>query len=77
MIVRVNDRGPFVPNRIIDLSLAAAVRIGIWPKGSGLVEVQGTAEGAPFSRNEMNTLLDLAQLGIRQLIAAQEQALAA
>ena len=43
----------------------------------GLVEVQGTAEGAPFSRNEMNTLLDLAQLGIRQLIAAQEQALAA
>ena len=42
----------------------------------GLVEVQGTAEGAPFSRNEMNTLLDLAQLGIRQLIAAQEQALA-
>ena len=42
----------------------------------GLVEVQGTAEGAPFSRNEMNTLLDLAQLGIRQLTAAQEQALA-
>ncbi len=42
----------------------------------GLVEVQGTAEGAPFSRTEMNTLLDLAQAGIRQLIAAQEQALA-
>ncbi len=42
----------------------------------GLVEVQGTAEGAPFSRAEMNTLLDLAQAGIRQLIAAQEQALA-
>lgn len=41
VIVRVNDRGPFVPNRIIDLSLAAAVRIGIWPKGTGLVEVQG------------------------------------
>ncbi|HET8765558.1 MAG TPA: septal ring lytic transglycosylase RlpA family protein [Rhodanobacter sp.] len=41
VIVRVNDRGPFVANRIIDLSLAAAVRIGIYPKGSGLVEVQG------------------------------------
>jgi rare lipoprotein A len=41
VIVRVNDRGPFVPNRIIDLSLAAAVRIGIWPKGTGLVEVRG------------------------------------
>ena len=41
VIVRINDRGPFAPNRIIDLSYAAAVRIGIWPKGTGLVEVQG------------------------------------
>lgn len=55
VIVRVNDRGPFVPNRIIDLSLAAAVRIGIYPKGSGLVEVQGidpahpVAEPAPIT----------------------------
>lgn len=40
VIVRVNDRGPFVSNRIIDLSYAAAVRIGIWPKGTGMVEVQ-------------------------------------
>ncbi len=40
VIVRVNDRGPFVANRLIDLSYAAAVRIGIWPKGTGLVEVQ-------------------------------------
>ena len=40
VIVRVNDRGPFVPNRIIDLSYAAAVRIGIWPRGTGLVRVQ-------------------------------------
>jgi rare lipoprotein A len=47
VIVRVNDRGPFVPNRIIDLSLAAAVRIGIWPKGTGLVEVQGIDPGHP------------------------------
>ena len=29
--------------------------------GGGFVEVQGTAEGAPFSRAEMNALLDLAQ----------------
>ncbi len=40
VIVRVNDRGPFHENRVIDLSYAAAVRIGIWPKGTGLVEVQ-------------------------------------
>ncbi|TAN02845.1 MAG: septal ring lytic transglycosylase RlpA family protein [Rhodanobacteraceae bacterium] len=47
VIVRVNDRGPFMPNRIIDLSLAAAVRIGIWPKGTGLVEVQGIDPAHP------------------------------
>lgn len=47
VIVRVNDRGPFVPNRIIDLSLAAAVRIGIWPRGTGLVEVQGIDPAHP------------------------------
>lgn len=47
VIVRVNDRGPFHENRIIDLSYAAAVRIGIWPKGTGLVEVQGIDPAAP------------------------------
>lgn len=40
VIVRVNDRGPFHENRIIDLSYAAAVKIGVWPKGTGLVEVR-------------------------------------
>ncbi|MEA3121864.1 MAG: ribonuclease [Paraburkholderia sp.] len=43
----------------------------------GLVEVQGTAEGAPFSRAEMNALLDLAQHGITQLIDKQKAALEA
>ncbi|MEJ5211899.1 MAG: ribonuclease PH, partial [Burkholderiales bacterium] len=42
----------------------------------GFVEVQGTAEGTPFSRGEMNALLDLAEQGIRELIAAQRTALA-
>ena len=44
--------------------------------GAGhFIEVQGTAEGAAFSRAEMNQLLDLADAGIRQLIAAQKAAL--
>jgi ribonuclease PH len=42
----------------------------------GLVEVQGTAEGAPFSRAEMETLLDLATAGISTIISAQKQSLA-
>ncbi len=41
----------------------------------GFVEVQGTAEGASFSRDEMASLLQLADQGIRQLVAAQRQAL--
>jgi ribonuclease PH len=41
----------------------------------GLVEVQGTAEGAPFSRAELDRLLDLAQGGITRLIVAQRDAL--
>ena len=43
----------------------------------GIVEIQGTAEGEPFSRGQMNQLVDLAEAGIRQLLAAQIQALAA
>lgn len=47
VIVRVNDRGPFHDNRLIDLSYAAAVKIGVWPKGTGLVEVRGIDPAHP------------------------------
>ena len=43
--------------------------------GGGFVELQGTAEGQAFSRSEMNALLDLAEKGIRELLAAQKNAL--
>jgi len=39
------------------------------------VEVQGTAEGAPFTRAEMDRMLDLAATGITQLIGLQREAL--
>jgi ribonuclease PH len=41
----------------------------------GLVEMQGTAEGMPFSRDDLDMMLDLAQQGIRELIVAQKNAL--
>ena len=41
----------------------------------GFVEVQGTAEGTPFTRAEMDALLGLADKGIRELIGLQKQAL--
>jgi rare lipoprotein A len=47
VIVRVNDRGPFVANRLIDLSYVAAVKLGVWPKGTALVEVRGIDPAHP------------------------------
>jgi ribonuclease PH len=43
----------------------------------GIVELQGTAEGEPFSRAQLDAMLVLAQKGIRELVAAQRVALAA
>jgi ribonuclease PH len=45
--------------------------------GGGFVELQGTAEGKPFTRAEMDALVRLAEGGIRELIARQKAALAA
>ena len=42
----------------------------------GFIEVQGTAEGAPFARRELDGMLDLAAAGIDELIAMQKAALA-
>lgn len=50
----------------------AEVDMNVVMTGSGrLVEVQGTAEGAPFSRSQLDGMLGLAEQGINQLLAAQ------
>jgi ribonuclease PH len=43
----------------------------------GIVEIQGTAEGEPFTRAQMSELVDLAAAGIGELVARQKRALAA
>ena len=44
--------------------------------GSGaFIEIQGTAEGTPFSRADMDTLMGLAENGVRELVIAQKKAL--
>ena len=48
----------------------------IMGESGGFIEVQGTAEQAPFKRDELNAMLDLASDGILQLIAKQKAALA-
>jgi rare lipoprotein A len=47
VIVRVNDRGPFHDNRIIDLSYAAASKLGIAAAGTGMVELRAIEPGEP------------------------------
>ncbi|GAB1596703.1 septal ring lytic transglycosylase RlpA family protein [Lysobacter sp. PAGU 2638] len=54
VVVRVNDRGPFHEGRVMDLSLAAAVKLGIYPAGTGRVRVEAlqpgdTATGTTFA----------------------------
>lgn len=50
VIVRVNDRGPFHEGRVMDLSFAAAVKLGIYPAGTGRVRVQAVHPGEPEAR---------------------------
>jgi rare lipoprotein A len=47
VIVRVNDRGPFVANRIIDLSYTAALKLDMIRNGTAFVQVEALAPGAP------------------------------
>jgi ribonuclease PH len=65
---------------ILDLSYdedaGAEVDCNVVMTGSGrLVEVQGTAEGEPFSRSELDALLDLAEVGIAELTKIQRDVL--
>ena len=54
----------------------AEVDLNVVQAGDGrLLEIQGTAEGAPFSREQLDVLLDLAQPGLDTLMAAQREVL--
>jgi len=45
VVVKINDRGPFVDNRLIDLSYAAASKLDMLGKGTALVDVQAVMPG--------------------------------
>ncbi|MEQ1857827.1 MAG: ribonuclease PH, partial [Longimicrobiales bacterium] len=65
---------------VLDLDYAEDVRAQVdmnvvGTRSGALVEVQGTAEGDPFSRNQLDALLDLATAGLDTLFAAQVRAL--
>jgi ribonuclease PH len=44
----------------------------VMTSSGGLIEVQGTAEGEPFSREQATIMLDLADKGIKQLLESQQ-----
>ncbi|WP_111429436.1 ribonuclease PH [Rhodobacteraceae bacterium DSL-40] len=66
---------------VLDLDYAEDSTAGtdanfVMTDGLGLIEVQGSAEGATFTRDELIRLLDLAEKGITELVAAQKAAVA-
>lgn len=71
VIVRVNDRGPFHDGRVVDLSYAAAVRLGITQRGTGNVEVRALSPG------DDNLLVDKPSRRERRAAAAASVASAA
>jgi len=76
VVVRVNDRGPFHAGRVIDLSYAAAVKIGIHESGLGRVEVRAlTPQDAP-SAPPVSGPDQYLQVGAFSVHANAEQALA-
>jgi ribonuclease PH len=62
---------PYIEDSVADADVNVVQTLG-----GHLVEVQGTAEGAAFPREQLNDLLDLATIGNAQLFAAQQAALA-
>ncbi len=64
---------------VLDLDYAEDSNAGtdanfVMTGSGGLVEIQGSAEGATFSRTEFEQLMNLAEIGVRDLIAAQKDA---
>ncbi len=55
VVVRINDRGPFHENRLIDLSYAAAIKLGINGAGTGVVEIAAIDPGANTSPSTPTT----------------------
>lgn len=56
VILRVNDRGPFHRNRLIDLSYVAAKKLGITATGTGLVEIEAIIPGQYRAKNKSRTI---------------------
>ena len=75
--VGIHDGAPVLDLDYAEDSACSTDMNVVMTGGGGLVEVQGTAEGTPFSPAELDAMMALAQKGIAELIAAQRTALKA
>ena len=73
--VGVVDGTPLLDLEYVEDSACGTDMNVVMTGSGGFVEVQGTAEGEPFSRAELDALLGLADQGIRTLVSLQKQAL--
>jgi rare lipoprotein A len=67
IVVKVNDRGPFHGNRVIDLSYSAASKLGIIAKGTGRVEIVAISPGQPIPQAQPVAEPVSTQAGVGQL----------
>ncbi len=72
--------GIYAGQPILDLDYAEDSEAGtdanfVMTGSGGLIEIQGSAEGATFSRDEFTQLMDLAEIGVAELVAAQKAAI--
>ena len=74
LVVKINDRGPFHPGRVIDLSYAAAVKLGYRDRGTARVEVRALLPG---EEGLVRTRAGADATAMDQLVEALPQALAA
>ncbi len=71
--------GIYAGQPVLDLDYAEDSEAGtdanfVMTGAGGMIEIQGSAEGAAFSRDEFNTLMDLAEKGVAELVTAQKAA---
>lgn len=71
--------GIYAGQAVLDLDYAEDSEAGtdanfVMTGSNGLIEIQGSAEGATFSRDEFNQLMDLAEKGVAELVVAQKVA---
>lgn len=69
-IVKVNDRGPFHADRVIDLSYAAASKLGLLPKGTAPVEIEALQVQEPKGRHTAHYYIQAGAFNSQQLADA-------